>query len=405
MIILKIALRNIFRQKRRSILTGLTMTGGFILLSAALSISHGTYDKVINLFTKAYSGHIQIHKKGYIDKPSIYKNFKNIENISSKIENLTGFVSWSPRVFSGALAFLGKKTTAVKMIGIDPLKESLTTSITQKVKEGRYLSSRVSNEMIIAGGLADILKAKLGDEIVLISQGADGSIANDSFKIVGFTSGDVGSAQRINCYVHIEKAQEFLVLEKRYHEISILLSSYELARKTTKTLIEKMGTEELDIKPWQVVQKNFYAAMQADKKGMWIALFIIIIIVALGVLNTVLMEILERTPEYGVLKALGTRPKGVFALIVIETLFLALISVLLGFILSLTVNYLLMKHGYDYPQSVEMGGLIISTMYGSIKPMTFIYPAIITLATSIIVSLIPALRAARIAPIKAIASQ
>ena len=113
------------------------------------------------------------------------------------------------------------------------------------------------------------------------------------------------------------------------------------------------------------------------------------------------MAILERTREYGVLKALGTRPGKIFNLIILETFYLALISCFFGFAFSLIVNYLFSIYGIDYPEPVDMGGIIISTALAAVTPRSFIIPAVATVLTAILVSLWPALRAARVVPVKA----
>ena len=402
MIILKMAFRNIFRQKRRSLLTVLMMAGGCFLFSFFQGLSDGTYRNIIDMFTRARTGHIQIHKKGYLDKPSIYTTINNHNRIGSKINDLPYVQSWAPRVYSSALGFIGKKTSGVRIIGVHPMKESQTTRIKQKIKKGRFISDTPFNEVIIGAGLAKILNAGIGDELVLISQGADGSIANELFKVIGFAGSSNDPSERMNCYMHIETAQKFLELGGRVHEIAVVLSDLEKSRYTANLIKTALNDSSLDIDPWQVVEKDFYRAMLADKKGSNISIFIIMIIVAVGVLNTVLMTILERTKEFGVLRALGTRPKNVFFLIVLETGFLAIISIIVGEVLGVLVNYILSIHGIPYPSPIEYGGFVIDKALGMVSIKSIILPPVTTIVTAILVSIYPAVRAARIIPVKAL---
>jgi len=400
-VVSKIAFRNIFRQKRRSVLTGLTMAGGFILLSLAISLSEGTYGNAIDLFTRSHTGHIQVHKKGYFDKPSLYNTIENLSNLGEKIDGVEGVSSWAPRVFSGALAFKGKKTTVARIIGIDPVQEPKTTTIKNKIKEGQFFSDKTNNEVMIAGGLAEVLKAKVNDEIILISQAADGSIANDIFKVAAIMKGTTSSFDRANCYMHVKTAQEFLYLHDRYHEIALVIEDYRESREKAQDLKMAVANDAFRVEPWQVIQKHFYDAMTADKKGMWYALFIIIVIVGLGVLNTVLMAVLERTREFGMLKALGTRPWDIFSMILFETVFLSIISISVGFVLSFILNSILTVKGIPYPTTIHIGGFEISHMIGTTVPITYVYPSLVTFLTAVLVSLMPAARAMRILPMKA----
>ncbi len=406
MLILKIAFRNIFRQRRRSTFTILTMVGGFVLFSLALSISEGTYGTVIEKFTKSYTGHLQIHKKGYLDKPSLYKSLDDYDSLSREIEKIPGVKSWTPRVYSGALASKDKKTGMVRIIGINPDSEAKTTSVKNKIKSGEFLkiSSDLTNDVLVGAGLAETLKLKLGDELVLVGQGADGSISNDLFKVRGILKGDVYSKDRNYCYMDLKMAQKFLSLDKNFQEISITVDDYknaDLAAKILNANLIKSNITDLEVLPWPQVEKQFYNTMVFEKRGMRICLIVIVIIVAIGVLNTVLMTILERTTEYGVLRALGTRPMTLFWMIVLESAGLAIISIIIGFILSLILNYWVSIHGIDYPSPIDIGGFTITTMYGLVYVGAFTGPAIVTFFTALFVSVAPAFRAMKISPVEA----
>jgi putative ABC transport system permease protein len=410
MLILKIAFRNIFRQRRRSAFTILTMVGGFVLFSLALSMSEGTYATVIQKFTQSYTGHLQIHKIGYLDKPSLYKTLTDYEAINTQLKNVPGIKSFTPRIYAGALASKDKKTAIARVVGISPEQEAKTTSLKNKIKEGNYLTEGPSatgkNNVVVGAGLADTLKLKLGDELVLVGQGADGSISNDLFIVSGILKGDNYSMDRNYCYMNIQAAQKFLSLEGEtgFHEIAVVLDDYRDAGVVAKSLSQifsKANITTVEVLPWTSVEKQFYNTMVFEKRGIRICLMVIVIIVAIGVLNTVLMTILERTTEYGVLRALGTRPLTLFWMILLESAGLALFSIFIGLIISFILNYWVSIHGIDYPNPIDIGGFTITTMYGLIYPGAFITPAIVTFCTAVFVSLFPARRAMKIIPVEA----
>ena len=406
MLILKIAFRNIFRQRRRSAFTVFTMVGGFVLFSLALSMSEGTYGTVIEKFTKSYTGHFQIHRNGYLDKPSIYKTLDDYASLSKEISKIPGVKSWTPRVYANSMASKDKKNAMARIIGIDPESEARTTSIKVKIKDGEFLvkSAETKNDVIIGAGLAETLKLKLGDTFVLLGQGADGSIANDIFLVKGILKGDAYSKDRNYCYMDIKMAQTFLSLDNNYHEIAVVVDDYKNAEAAARVLdgnLQKAGIKNLEVLPWAKVEKQFYNTMVFEKKGIRICLIVIVIIVAIGVLNTVLMTILERTKEYGVLRAIGTRPLTLFWMIVLESAGLAIISIILGLIISLVLNYFASTYGVDYPNPIDIGGFTITTMYGLIYLGAFVGPALVTFVTAVFVSIFPAFRAMRINPVEA----
>ncbi len=351
--------------------------------------------------TQDHTGHVQIHKKGYLDKRSLYRTINGEESIEEKVLEVPHVKSATPRVYSPALAFVGKKTTGTEIVGIDPVKESRTTRIAQKVDYGEFFSGSPSNEVIIGSGLADVLNVGLDDEIALIGQGADGSIANDVFRVRGIISKESGLYDRMKCYMHLETAQNFLVLDGRIHEIAILLEDESFSRRTAGKIQEKLGDESLAADPWQVVEKEFYRAMQVDVKGNYITQGIIILIVAIGILDTVLMSILERTKEFGVMRALGTRPAAVFRLIVLETALLCLISIAVGVALSLSFNYYLSVHGIKLSTAFEYGGMEMDTILSVVNLRTLWIPGLVTFLAALTVSVFPAIRAAKIVPVKA----
>ncbi len=404
MIILKIAFRNIFRHKKRSLLTGLMMAGGCSLFALFMGMIDGVYGNIIDMFTRDHTGHIQIHKEGYLDKPSIYKTLDDSDSIGSKIESVPYVKSWAPRVYTPALAFAGKKTTGVRVTGIHPAKEAGTTRLKYKVDKGHFISDKPLNEIVISNGLAKTLKTGLGGEIALIAQGADGSIANELFTVVGITDEGEGSFGTSTCYMHIKTAENFLSLEGKVHEIAVILSDHAKTVQAVSLIKNALDEPRLDVDPWQVVESQFYKAMQADVKGNRYTIAVFTIIIAFGVMNTILMVILERTREFGVLKALGTKPFQIFLLIVFETIFLAVISIAVGTIIGMLGNWWFSKYGIAYPTPIEYGGYVFSKITAKITPRSIIMPIVIILSTALLVSIWPAIRAARIVPVKAMRS-
>ncbi|MDZ7343838.1 MAG: FtsX-like permease family protein [candidate division KSB1 bacterium] len=399
--LLKIAFRNIFRQKRRTILTALTMFGGFTLAAISIGWSDGTYSYIIDLFTRNRLGHIQIHGRGYLDKPSLYNTIDDYATVGEKIQRVAGVEAWAPRLFSAGLVSVAEKSTGAQIIGIDPELEAKATRFDKKIVEGQHFSKRPVHQAILGRGLAKVLHAQLGDEIVVVSQAADGSIANDLYTIIGIVESDDGLSDRMAFYLHLQEAQTLLALGERIHEIVIIAKNLDGVKALTTTVARALDNPKLEVAPWQEFAKPFYQAMKADQRGMWISLFVIILIVAVGVLNTVLMSVLERTREYGVLKAVGTKPSQIFWLVICEVSLLALASVVVGIGLSLVINYALSKSGIPMPTSFTYGGIEFSRMYTEINARSLYIPALTVMLSAVFVSLFPSLRAARIEPAKA----
>jgi len=401
MITLKIAFRNALRQKRKTILTALTITVSYTLAAISIGWSDGSYSHVIDMFTRHSTGHIQVHHKGYLDKPSLYNTIHDYKSIGNQIQSVKNVKYWCPRLYSAGLSSVDKQSAGIQIIGIDPERETDATEFDKRIISGKMLPEEPSHEAILGKGLAKILKADVGSDIVLVSQGADGSIANDMYRVDGIAKSDNDITDRISCYLHIKDAQDLLVLNDQVHEILIIISSLNQVDELNKAIEMRLNNPELEVSLWQEVAKSFYQAMKADKEGMWIMLFVVILIVAVEVLNTVLMSVLERTREYGILKAVGTRPTQIFRLVLYEVFIIAVVSSVIGAGLSIVANYYLSTHGIILSQPFSYGGVVFQKMQSVINARSFYLPAIITILSGTFISIFPAVKAACVAPAKA----
>jgi putative ABC transport system permease protein len=400
MLILKMALRNVFRHKRRTILTVLTMFGGFTLAAISIGWSDGSYSYIIGEFTRNRLGHIQVHAQGYLDNPSLHKVIPGYAAAGEKISRVKGVTAWAPRVYAAALVSVGDKSTGGRIVGIDPVREAAATRFDKKIVPGAMLPEQPRRSVILGSGLARVLKAKPGDEAVIVSQAADGSLANDVYTVSGIAESGDAASDRTDLYVHIRDAQNFLALEGRAHELVVIVDRIDRVKAITREIDSALGDSRLSVEPWQVFARSFYNAMKADQKGSWVLLLVITIIVAVGVLNTVLMSVLERRREFGLLKAVGTHPAQIVLLVFTEVGLQAGMSIVLGAAAGSLGNYLLSLHGVTLPQAFTYGGVEFSRLYAEINARSLYIPGITVLLSALAVSVFPALRAARTDPAK-----
>jgi len=394
---LKLAIRNLLRQGRRTLFTGLSMLVGFVLASFFIGWADGTYNNIIDGFTRNRLGHIQIHKRGYLDDPSLYKTIEDPGAVTGQIEATAHIDSWTPRIYAAGLASVSEQSAGARVIGIDPEREDRTTGIAGKLGEGKFFTG-LSNQAIIGQTLATVLKAGIGDQLIIVSQGADGSIANDIYDIIALIdTGDPG-LNRSGIYISLTDAQDLFVLPGQVHEIALTVDNLNHVEAATADLQRRLANSELEVDPWQVFASEFYKAMQADKNGMYLSLLVVVIVVAITILNTVLMSVLERQKEYGVLRAIGTRPGRIVGMVITETTLLAAASIVLGSILGFLLNWYFSRHGIALANPIEWGSMQFRYMKGEINARSFYLPTLTVIVTSLLVCLPPALRAARTEP-------
>ncbi len=386
-------------------MTALSMAGGYMLFVFSMSLLEGSWSNVVDIFTLDHTGHIQVHKDDYAKRPKIHKTIENPAAVETTLKNHGDVTGWAPRVYSSALAYGGNKTSIAQIFGIDPELEPTVTRILQKVSAGQYFSDQPNADgyfpAMIGRGLANSLRLDVGDEIVLISSGADGSIANDIFIITAII-GNTTSFDRLGVFLPLTVAQEFLSIGGEVHEFALLARNKHDNEQLAVALQSLMPS--LNVSPWQQIEATFYRTMQSDKQGNYFTMALIVFIVFIGVLNTVLMSVLERTKEFGVLKSIGCRPSELVKLIFIETVMLASISISVGLALILPVIVWFTEVGIKLDISVDMGGVVFDTMKGDLSAYVVFMPMGFMLLTAALISLPPGLRAARILPRVALGS-
>lgn len=414
----KLAWRNIFRQKRRSILTIMTMTGGFFLSSLSIGWMEGSYGNMILFFTGHRTGQIQVHRQGYLEDPSIYDTIENYLSAGESIGFLEEVEAWAPRIYAGALLASREEgspqgvfanSAAAAVTGIDPGLEEQATSFSEQLVKGEMLTASGADSLLFATGqillgkeLSLILDVEPGDSVILFSRAVDGSSADRRYTVKGIVSTGNNELDRTTAYITLADAQLLFALEGKVHEIAVMTGSLDNVERITSGITELLQRDDLSVEPWQVFAREFYNGMKADEASLQIMLAIIIGMAALGVLNTILMMVLERRREFGVMKAVGTRPGSIIRMIVIEANIMGILSIAAGSILSTAGLLILSRHGWVLDPPLDYGGFTFREMLATITPECYWIPALCIILTASAVSLIPALKAAHTDPAKSL---
>ncbi|NOQ22174.1 MAG: FtsX-like permease family protein [Candidatus Aegiribacteria sp.] len=409
--LLKLAWRNVFRQKRRTILTLLTMTGGFFLSSLSIGWMDGSYSSIIMFFTNNRTGQIQVHCKGYLQSPSIYSTVNDYQAAGVFLDSIPGVRAWAPRIYSGALLAVRPRgagsgnvftnSAAASVIGIDPVMEEAASGFSSQIESGEMLSSSAADtsysatgQIILGKELSIILEASAGDSLVMLTQAADGSSADRMYVIRGIVSTGNANIDRNTCYITLSDAQILFALQGKVHEIAVMTGSLGAVDELTAKISAGLSGENLETDSWKTFAREFYNGMKADEASLKVMIFVIVLVAAMGVLNTILMMVLERRREFGVMKAIGTRPGFIVRMIVLEANIMGIISVIAGGILSTAGLLFLSEHGFAMDPPLDYGGTVFREMIASITPECYWIPAICVIITASTVSFLPALKAA-----------
>ncbi|BCE02621.1 ABC transporter permease [Marinicellulosiphila megalodicopiae] len=397
-----LALRNLRRNLRRSILTGLSMMGGYLLLSVTLSLQDGSYHVVLENITQTKSGHLQIVQNEYLDNKKIDRTVEVNETLIDSIEQNALINAYTSRIESAALAYADENTAMAPILGIDPEKEKAFLDYSLEVVEGEYFSDAFTPDgyaqAMIGATLAKQLKLKVGGEIILIGQGADGSTANDIY-IVSAIVGSSKDSFASKVILPLMHAQIFLSLPDQAHSVLMLMDDYRMAQDSLSDFKnEILLPSNTELVSWQTIEKEFFDLMTADKQGASITILVVVLMVGIGVLNTILMSTMERRGEFGLLIAMGTLPVRVFSLILVEVFLLVCFACLIALMIVFPLNLWFSHTGFALATPIEMSGINMSHMKGVNEAYIYYVPGLTLVLTSMIIAIFPAIKSAKTLP-------
>lgn len=407
MIYLKIAWLNIWRNKRRTLITTASVFFAVLLAITMRSVTDGIYENMIDNIVSYSSGYIQIHQKGYWDEQSIDNSFEENHQIKENLNKHPEVMHLLPRLETFALASFADKTKGVLVLGIDPDKEKEVNNLHEKIIEGHYLESKTDTAVIIGEGLAMQLKLKVNDTLVLLGQGYHASSAAAKFKIKGIIK--LGSPDLNNSivYLPLRQSQDMHGTDKRLTALSIMLNQTSDLNTIKSSMENELDTSKYEIMTWKEMMPEMNQFIEADSAGHYIIIAILYFIISFGLFGTLLMMAYERTREFGILIAIGMKKHILAGILLLESILISLIGCLAGSIGGI----LLVKWFTRYPVYFKGELKEIYENYG-IEPIIyfssgkniFLMQTLIVLILTLLVALYPGLKVMRLKPVDAINS-
>ncbi|MDR4989306.1 MAG: FtsX-like permease family protein [Bacteroidales bacterium] len=405
--LIKISWRNIWRNRTRSLIIIVAIILGLMggIFSAAVRL--GTEQQQYRESVEHQISHIQIHHPEFIANPEARFRIEDGFEIAEAINKMEGISIASARtVFDGMVAS-ASMNSGVRIKGIDPEAEALTTSLDRLITEGSYFEAEGRMPSVIIGeALADKLNAGVGSRIVLTFQDVDGEILSTSFRVEALFKVSSTRFEERNVFVKNTEINSIIGDDHAVNEIAILLDNGDDYRKITNALREAYPT--LEVRNWaDIMPALLYALEFLDQSLVWLV-GIIIMGVSFGLLNTILMSVLERIREFGVLMAIGMKKTRVFGMILMETTMVSLIGGIVGLIFSFGMVEYLNKRGLDL-SSVGGDGMAefgyASVIYPNIDPGFYFQILAVVVAFAILASIYPAWKSIRLVPAEAVRAE
>lgn len=403
-LVFRLSWRNLWRQPRRSLLTASAIAVGLALCMSTLALQDGMFDEMYEILVRRQIGDIQVHHERYPQHRVLQDTIPQLEEVEHAIGQVRGVEASSTRVLGYALLGYENEAIGGQLIGIRPSDENAITKFQDAALTQFPDDTLQSGEIWLGAHLAKRLHAHLQREIIVVTQAANGAISSQIFVVTGLIK--LGSTfDRTQAYITLADAQALFGLSGGAHEIAIVLRERESIDTIMSSLRALNERGFLSIQPWFQINPTAAKLIGLRETAAWLIAAIVFGVAALGVLNTMLMAVLERTRELGVLSALGMRPLEISALILTEALWMSIVGSCLGLVLGGALDLYLVVYGIDFGKGTELsfGGVTFDPiLHGAIHLSNVFIPLWVVLLTSILASIWPAVRAATLEPIEAI---
>ncbi len=404
--LIKIGWRNIWRNKKRSLVVILSIVlglyRGLIISSLMITLNSQRMNTAIN----TYLADIQIHNKEFSKEYSLSDTISNIHYLEEKLKNDNRVKSYSKRVVINGMLSNSTGSYGVNVLGINPESEMKVTNVYTKIIEGDYFESKRSNTMVVGKKLADKLNLRLRSKVVIAFQDVNGDITSLLFRIEGIFKSGNGMFDDYNVFVKNSSIFSNIPDLNSYHEIPVLTIN---GGVTTNSVNESLRLDlqkinnTLDVKSWDEIAVELAYANQMLSSFLYIFMLIVLSGLSFGIINTMLMAILERKKEIGMLMSIGMTKIYIFLMICFETIFLSLVAIPFGLLITyITIDYFSVS-GIDL--SVVGSGLenfgVGTILYLKLPAEYYLNLSLLVILISSISSIFPAIRALKINPAEA----
>ncbi len=380
--LISFAWRSVWKNRRRTVITGLAVGFGLAALMFTEALMTGMSTHMVDQTTNAWMGDAQIHRNGFRETGGIALTVNEPDSITEMLRTDPIVTAFSVRIISPASLQSTIEMKPVTMIGVDPLTEPGVSMLETAVDSGSYFSGD-STDLIIGYRLAEDLDVGLGDLIVITVAEAESGLSSNMFFVTGICNFGSDDLDRYTAFVDIGTAGSMLGLEGRFHEIAIRLADSEMGMDEALPFWSRYSIFGNTAQGWATLATQVKAMLSMTKTSIAITAIILFGLVVFGIVNSLFMSVYERMYEFGVMKAVGTRPGTISVMVVLEAFWLAVISMILGSIMGLAIIWITSKTGIDFG-NIEVSGVIFDSAIHPILKWSsvWIYPAFTLLLTT-----------------------
>lgn len=400
--LLKFAWKNLWRNRSRSTISMAAVFFAVILSIVTGSLQDGVFDNLIKNLVGYYSGYIQVHQKGYWDERILENTFEGTASLEQSIMKQDNVIGLAPRLESFALASSDSVTKGCMVVGISPQKENEITGVESRLIEGEYIKER-DTDALVSFGLANRLKVQLHDTIVLIGQGYHGATAAGKYYIKGILKFGSPDLNNQTLFLSLPQAQELFGADRMLTSYVLSLGKPSQLDATARDIRVLIGGA-LEVMTWEEMMPEVIQHIRTDKGSMMIIEGILYLLICFGILGTLLMMMVERKYEMGMLVAIGMKKGRLMLLLLMESLLTVTIGCIMGILTSIPIVHYLKRYPIrfkgEFAKTYEEFGFE-AIFPASTSPDIFITQGMVVLSLSFILSLYPLFKVARLDPVNA----
>lgn len=408
MLTIKMALRNLRRNLRRSIITASAISLGLGMLMFSSGGTDGMTNRMIEKGVGGSAGHVVIQAPGWQEEREARDTVPDSPAVAAKLQETLPEALIVKRVFLDGLLTSPQAAMGVAVLAVEPEREAQVSEIDDKIVAGSYLDGD-GRGIVLGKTLAESLDVELGDKVVLMSQGEE-DLESRLFRVKGIYSFGVTELDGSYAQIELASAQEMLGLGDAVNQISAHLPSARDTELATAAVQTAFAGAAVDVLPWQQALPDLADYVAAEQGEIYVMYFIIFFMVGLGIVNTVLMSVMERLREFGVMLSLGATPARLARLVLTEAVLLGFLASLLGVGIGLLFNWPLWTSGIDmsgiYGGSLEVSGLAMDMIiYGDLSALKTLFFALFTWGLTVVAAFYPAYKAATLKPVDCLQHQ
>ena len=407
MLIIKLAWRNLWRNKRRTIITISSICFGLVLALVFIGLGDGTYGTMIDSAARLGSGHITLEHPDYRSSLLTRLTLQSTGEVTKYFKEINEIEGWAPRILGQAMLSTSYGSVGAAFIGVDPEREKENTLFIDKITEGSYLEHAEGRGVLIGKKMAARLNVSIGSKMVITANNLHGEIAAELLRVVGIFETGSEMIDGYICQITLKRAQTLLAMkETEITQLAIFITN----QRATERIIEHLkislsDANEVAVLSWREVMPELASYVELDGTSNYIFQIIIFIIIAAGILNTILMSVMERQFEFGVLLCLGMKPRNLLFLILTESMLLGLLGVTVGTVMGLLCNQYFTVKGFDMTlftgENLDISGIALDPiLYSDLYPDHLVITVVLVFLMTVLVGIYPAIKATRSEPIE-----